>query len=86
MDGQAARAFFEAVWLRLEQEQIAYALHWGKINFNLDAERIKRMYGPTSVKSWIDARNTLLEIPVLAVFDNPFMERCGLNKVHGAIV
>ncbi len=86
MDGQAARDFFEAVWLRLEQEQIAYTLHWGKINFNLDADRIKRMYGPTSVKSWVDARNTLLEIPVLAVFDNPFMAKCGLNQVHGAIV
>lgn len=86
MDGQAARDFFEAVWLRLEQEQIPYALHWGKINFNLDADRIKRMYGSTSVESWIDARNTLLETPVLAVFDNPFMVRCGLNKAHGAIV
>ncbi|HEA22066.1 MAG TPA: FAD-binding protein [Pricia antarctica] len=86
MDGQAARDFFEAVWLRLEQEQIAYTLHWGKINFNLDADRIKRMYGTSSVKSWIDARNTLLETSVLAVFENTFMARCGLNQVHGAIV
>lgn len=86
MDGQAARDFFAAAWNRLEQEQIPYTLHWGKINFNLNEARIKQMYGTTSVDAWIDARNTILDASVLPVFNNPFLERCGLDKAHGAIV
>ena len=86
VDGEAARDFFEAVWNRLEQEQIPYALHWGKINFNLNNARLEKMYGKSSVAAWVDARNTLLDPSVLPVFDNPFLKQCGLDKVLGAIV
>ncbi len=86
VDSLPARRFFAAVWDRLEQEHIPYALHWGKINFNLNEARLEQMYGAVSVKAWIDARNTLLETPALAVFDSSFLKQCGLNKVHGAIV
>ncbi len=86
VDGQDAREFFDTVWNKFEQENIAYALHWGKINFNLNATRLKQMYGNTAVQAWIDARNQLLDRAALPVFTNAFMERCGLDKIHGAIV
>ncbi len=86
VDGNKAREFYEAVWNKFEQEGIAYTLHWGKINFNLNENRVKNMYGANQVQSWINARNKLLSIPVLKVFENKFIEQCGLNKIHGAIV
>ncbi|TAI49590.1 FAD-binding protein [Flagellimonas allohymeniacidonis] len=86
VDGNKAREFYEAVWNKFEQEGIAYTLHWGKINFNLNENRVKAMYGANQVQSWIDARNQLLSIPVLKVFENKFIEQCGLNKVLGAII
>lgn len=86
VDGQPARDFFQAVWNKFEQENIHYTLHWGKINFNLNKLRIRQMYGQASVISWIDARNQVLSIPALNVFTNKFLEQCGLDKVHGAIV
>jgi len=86
VDSLPARRFFAAVWDRLELEGINYALHWGKINFNLNEARLKQMYGPASVASWIDARNELLDTAAMSVFGNRFMEQCGLDKVHGAIV
>ncbi len=85
LESNASRKFFEAVWNRFEQEQILYTLHWGKINFNLNKTRVLRMYGAAMVQSWIDTRNQLMTIPSMAVFTNEFMERCGLDKVKGAI-
>ncbi len=85
VDGQPARDFFMAVWNKFELENIRYTLHWGKINFNLNEDRIKQMYENASVQSWIDARNQLLDTPALPVFTNKFIEQCGLDKIHGAI-
>lgn len=86
VDGQKAREFYQAVWDRFEQEGIAYTLHWGKINFNLTEQRIKQMYGADQVQTWIEARNQLLSPDVLQVFNNKFIERCGLDKTLGPIV
>ncbi|MEM9000473.1 MAG: FAD-binding protein [Bacteroidota bacterium] len=86
VDGDTTRAFYEAVWNKFEQEGIAYTLHWGKINFNLNENRVKQMYGTAAVDAWIKARNQLLSIPVLEVFNNGFIKKCGLDKVQGAIV
>ncbi|KQC31343.1 FAD-binding protein [Flagellimonas eckloniae] len=86
VDGNKAREFYEAVWNKFEQEGVPYTLHWGKINFNLNENRVKNMYGPINVQSWIDARNQLLTPLVMKVFNNKFIERCGLDKVNGPIV
>ena len=86
VDGQPARDFFEMVWNTFEQENIRYTLHWGKINFNLNEQRIRQMYGDTAVESWISARNILLSIPARTVFTNKFLERCGLDAVQEALV
>lgn len=86
VDSNAARDFYEAVWNRLEDKNIPYTLHWGKINFNLNKTRIKNMYGTANVNAWIDARNTLLSNEVAKVFTNKFIERCGLDTILGPIV
>lgn len=86
VDSNASRDFYMAVWNALEVSHIPYTLHWGKINFNLNTARVKQMYGNAVVESWIDARNALLDTPVLTVFSNQFMANCGLDKIHGAIV
>ena len=86
LEGNASREFFNAVWNTFEQQQIPYTLHWGKINFNMNETRVNRMYSPASVTSWIDTRNQLMSIPAMSVFTNEFMENCGLDKIHGAIV
>ena len=85
-DGQVARDFFQTVWNKFEQSNIPYTLHWGKINFNLTENKVKTMYGTATVESWTDARNALLDTAALPVFTNKFMEQCGLDKIHGAIV
>lgn len=86
VDSNAARDFYEAVWNRLESRNIAYTLHWGKINFNLNPNRVKNMYGTAQVNQWIDTRNTLLSNKVASVFTNTFIERCGLDRQLGAII
>ncbi len=86
VDSNAARDFYEAVWNRLESKNLQYTLHWGKINFNLNASRIKNMYGTSNVNAWIDARNNLLSNEVATVFTNKFIERCGLDTQLGPIV
>jgi hypothetical protein len=86
VDSNPARDFYNAVWNRMEQNNIPYTLHWGKINFCLNADRLKQMYGQAAVTSWIDARNDLLDPPTLNVFNSQFMAGSGLDTLHGPIV
>jgi hypothetical protein len=86
VDGPEARNFYQAVWDALESANIPYALHWGKIKFNLNETRINNMYGTAAVDSWINARNELMDTVTLPVFNNEFIARCGLDRLHGAIV
>ncbi|WP_282087012.1 FAD-binding protein [Aquimarina algiphila] len=86
VDADVTRKFYEKVWNRLEAINIPYTLHWGKINFNLNFQRIQNMYGSATVQHWIDTRNELLSPEAMQVFTNGFIERCGLDKKIGAIV
>lgn len=81
MDGvesKSSRKFFETVWNRFEELGIPYTLHWGKINFTLNKERLLRMYGPAAVQKWKTCRESLLDAKTRQVFTNDFMIRCGL--------
>lgn len=86
VDSKVTRNFYQKLWNRLEVLNIPYTLHWGKINFNLNFDRIQKMYGTATVQHWIDTRNTLLDTDTRKVFTNKFIERCGLDKEIGAIV
>ncbi len=79
MDCNAARTFHQLILHRMETAGIAYTLHWGKVNSMIDRARLDRMYGP-SVADWKKARTTLLAPEVMEVFNNQFMERCGLHE------
>ncbi len=78
VESNLTRIFYQSVWDRLEQLNIPYTLHWGKLNFNLDAQRIRKMYGDASVNKWKDCREQLLDEPSRKVFTNAFMEKLGL--------
>ena len=81
MDGvesKSSRNFFKKIWNRLEELDIPYTLHWGKVNFNLDASRVRRMYSDSVVDKWIACRKQLLDTPAQKVFTNDFMLNCGL--------
>lgn len=78
VDSHISRDFFEKVWGRLEQLHIPYTVHWGKINFHLNPQRVRAMYGDAAVDKWIAGRNSLLDADCRKVFTNKFMEQCGL--------
>jgi len=75
----ATMRFYRAVWQRLDDENIPYTVHWGKVN-ELNPNRIKRMYG-SRADAWIAARNKLLDKDSLKVFTNPLLQQWGLDKV-----
>jgi hypothetical protein len=86
IDGDVTRTFFEKVWLKLEAENIPYTLQWGKLNFILNEERVRRMYGDASVNKWLTCREKLLDAETRQIFNNAFMHQCGLDKPAPLIV
>lgn len=83
LDGAFSREtsnFFREVWQRLDDENIPYTSHWGKIN-DLNFEKINKMYGSANVEAWLTARNKLLTAQTMKVFTNPIMKQWGLDKV-----
>jgi hypothetical protein len=79
VDAKSSRNFFEKIWNRFEELGIPYTLHWGKINFVLNKERVERMYGANVVSKWKNCRQQLLDEATRKVFTNDFMVRCGLD-------
>jgi hypothetical protein len=71
-------AFFSEVWKKLEEENIPFTFHWGKIN-ELNPGRLERMYG-AGVDTWIQARNTLLDQDTRKVFSNELIRSWGLDS------
>ena len=71
--------FYQAVWDRLEKDNIPFTLHWGKMN-NMNSDQIKRMYGKDA-DAWMAARNKLLDKDALKAFTNPLLTQWGLDKV-----
>lgn len=70
-------AFFAKAAETLEQNNIAYTQHWGKVNSYTKA-RLDKAYG-ANVGKWLDARKQLLPDPAdRALFTNAYMEERGL--------
>ena len=55
VDSGVSRTFFKKVWDRLEELDIPYTLHWGKINFNLNPTLLQKMYGD-NIAIWKECR------------------------------
>jgi len=79
VDSKASRAFFCMTWELLEQIECPFTIHWGKFNFMLNAQRLRKMYGKEKVNQWIASRNFLLDPATREVFTNELMEKCDLN-------
>jgi hypothetical protein len=80
VDATITRSFFTEVWLRLEALHIPYTLHWGKLNYILNEQRVRRMYGDVNVDKWLNCRASLLDAATRRVFTNDFMIQSGLHK------
>jgi len=75
----ATNNFYTAVWKKLDEENIPYTFHWGKVN-ELNPGRIASAYGKDAT-AWIAARNKLLDKECLKVFTNPLLHEWGLDKM-----
>lgn len=79
VDSAGNREFFLKIWDRFEEIGLAYTLHWGKINFNLNPERVRNMYGDRVVSLWKQSRKAVLAAEARRVFSNLFIRKCGLD-------
>ncbi|CAN5377625.1 hypothetical protein BH23BAC1_BH23BAC1_12850 [soil metagenome] len=77
--------FVEAFTIHIENRNIEYGIHWGKINNVLNEKRIRHMYGDSRVDQWLNHRRQLLSEETRKVFNNEFLEKCGLDKELGVI-
>ncbi len=81
LDIKGNHQVFANVIDRLTNNAIPYTIHWGKLNDPINANRVTAMYGADKVKSWKQARETLLLPETRAVFTNDFMKKCGLDTL-----
>ena len=77
VDSQLSRTFIQKVWTRLDQLNIPFTMHWGKFNFGLTPDLLKKMYADKLLK-WKSCRKSLLSEDVQKVFTNNFMIQCDL--------
>ena len=88
LDGGEAKLnhqFTAAFARQLENENIKYTVHGGKINSFLNKERVRNIYGDAAIERWLSCRRSLLSDKVWEVFNNQFLELCGLDKYHEVI-
>jgi hypothetical protein len=72
--------FFKSLAERMEKDDIHYTLHWGKINPNLNREKLNWMYGPENVISWKRQRSRVMSKEIQTLFNNEFLKQCGLDE------
>jgi hypothetical protein len=80
VDSKTSRNFFEKMWNKLDELNIPFTMHWGKINFGLTAARVEKMYGANNIALWKGCRKQLLDADARKVFSNDFIKRCGLDS------
>lgn len=83
MDGADAKInhdFAEEVTKQLENKNVRFGIHWGKINRVLTKDRVRKMYGNEKVNQWLHHRKQLLSDEARQVFNNEFLEQCGLDQ------
>lgn len=70
--------FYEAMWQALEQANIPFTFHWGKIN-SLNPARLKRMYGDR-LAEFAAARARLMDPAVLVAMSNGALQSWGVDR------
>ena len=71
--------FYDAVWNKLEQLNIPYTFHWGKMS-TIAPDRLRRMYG-NSLDKFLLARSRIIEPAVAGIFSNEVMKQWGIDPV-----
>jgi hypothetical protein len=77
VESPITRNFYDEVWNELIERNIPHTFHWGKIS-DLDPTKLERMY-KQDISKWIKARNTLMPVDSLRLFNNNVLERWGLD-------
>ncbi|KAA5547905.1 FAD-binding protein [Adhaeribacter rhizoryzae] len=85
-DTQINYKFAEAFIREVESKNIPYSVHWGKINHVLNKERVRKIYGDATIDKWLGHRRQLLADEAWQVFNNEFLELCGLDRFQEAVV
>jgi hypothetical protein len=73
----ATKRFCDAVWNKLEENNIPFAFHWGKIS-TITPDRLHRMYG-ASIDQFKAARARIINPDMLRIFNNDAMREWGLD-------
>ena len=79
VDAVINHQFFKLLLDQMQQEGIPYTVHWGKVNRLLDKDRVNYMYGPERIEAWKKQRSRVMAREVQQLFNNEFMQQCGLD-------
>jgi hypothetical protein len=79
-DAKITHDFVHALSSKLKELDIPFTFHWGKINRVMDKTLVDWMYGADTIRKWKEQRSRVMSHEVQQVFNNEFMERCGLDE------
>jgi D-arabinono-1,4-lactone oxidase len=77
VESNITRNFYRTVWNELITRNIPHTFHWGKIS-KLDPARLEKIYRQ-NISKWIKARNTLMPVDSLQIFNNKTLTIWGLD-------
>ncbi|MCS4435158.1 FAD-binding protein [Aquiflexum gelatinilyticum] len=78
-DAAVNHQFYQLVLESLEAAHIPYSIHWGKLNRILDKNRLNYIYGNEKIQQWKKQRSRVMTQEVQQIFNNEFMQQCGLD-------
>jgi hypothetical protein len=76
---QRSLNFYNSLWNKLISEGIPHTFHWGQMN-NLDAAKVRTIYGDENVDKWISARKNIVPDRYRKLFNNKILRDCGLDE------
>ena len=56
VDTRLTHKFYKLFWNKLNEQNIAFTIHWGKINDYLNKPNLRKMYGQAKINSWLKVR------------------------------
>ncbi|MCL6259412.1 FAD-dependent oxidoreductase [Aquiflexum sp. TKW24L] len=78
-DAAINHQYYQLVLESLEASAIPYTIHWGKLNRIVDKNRLNYIYGNEIIQQWKKQRSRVMTEEVQQLFNNEFMQQCGLD-------
>lgn len=78
-DAAVNHQYYQLVLESLEAAHIPYSIHWGKLNRIVDKNRLNYIYGNELIQKWKKQRSRVMTKEVQQLFNNEFMQQCGLD-------